>query len=117
MLRNRLTAKGTHEAVGKEFRGALDACRGEQGDELRRNENGNLRRLWKMAERRSESSTRSWNDISVAHEVRSVQLRPIGKLPVSTQVADVKHRTQFEVVQKAAGDCYNEKGGCPYYGL
>ena len=37
MLRNGLAAKGTPEAVGKEFREVLDACRGEQGDELRRN--------------------------------------------------------------------------------
>jgi len=37
LLRNGLTAKGTREAVGREIREALDACRGEQGDELRRN--------------------------------------------------------------------------------
>ena len=37
MLRNGLAAKGTREAVGKEFREVIDACRGEQGEELRRN--------------------------------------------------------------------------------
>jgi DNA-binding FadR family transcriptional regulator len=37
MLRNGLAAKGTREAVGEEFRQIIDACRGEQGDELRRN--------------------------------------------------------------------------------
>ena len=37
MLRNGLSAKGTREAVGKEIREILDACRGKQGEELRRN--------------------------------------------------------------------------------
>jgi len=37
MLRNGLAAKGTREAVGKEIRGVLDACRGGRGEELRRN--------------------------------------------------------------------------------
>jgi hypothetical protein len=37
MLRHGRAAKGTREAVGKEFREVLDACRGEQGEELRRN--------------------------------------------------------------------------------
>ena len=35
MLRNGLAARGTREAVGKEFREVIDACRGEQGDELK----------------------------------------------------------------------------------
>ena len=37
MLRNGLAAKGTREAVGKEIREVLDACRGGRGEELRRN--------------------------------------------------------------------------------
>jgi len=37
MLRNGLAPKGTREAVGEEFRQVIDACRGEQGEELRRN--------------------------------------------------------------------------------
>ena len=37
MLRNGLAAKGTREAVGKEIRQVIDACRGERGEELRRN--------------------------------------------------------------------------------
>jgi len=37
MLKNGLTAKGMRGAVGKEFREVIDACRGEQGEELRRN--------------------------------------------------------------------------------
>ena len=37
MLRNGLAAKGTREAVDNEIREVLDACRGEQGEELRRN--------------------------------------------------------------------------------
>jgi hypothetical protein len=37
MLRNGLAAQGTREAVGKEIRQVIDACRGEQGAELRRN--------------------------------------------------------------------------------
>ena len=36
MLRNGFAAKGTREAVGKEFREILDACRGEQGEEMRK---------------------------------------------------------------------------------
>ena len=37
MLRNGRVPKGTREAVGEEFRQIIDACRGEQGEELRRN--------------------------------------------------------------------------------
>ena len=37
MLRNGRVPKGTREAVGEEFREIIDACRGEQGEELRRN--------------------------------------------------------------------------------
>lgn len=37
MLRNGRAPKGTREAVGEEFRQVIDACRGEQGQELRRN--------------------------------------------------------------------------------
>ena len=37
MLRNGLAAQGTREAVGKEIREVIDACRGERGAELRRN--------------------------------------------------------------------------------
>ncbi|KIM38978.1 glycosyltransferase family 1 protein [Hebeloma cylindrosporum] len=37
MLRNGRAPKGTREAVGEEFRQIIDACRGEQGEELRRN--------------------------------------------------------------------------------
>jgi hypothetical protein len=37
MLRNGLAAKGTREAVGKEIRQVIDACRGERGEELKRN--------------------------------------------------------------------------------
>ena len=37
MLRNGRVPKGTREAVGEEFRQILDACRGEQGEELREN--------------------------------------------------------------------------------
>ena len=37
ILRNGLAAKGTREAVGKEFREVLDACRSEQGEEFREN--------------------------------------------------------------------------------
>jgi len=37
VLRNGVAAKGTREAVGKEFREVLDACHGEHGEELRRN--------------------------------------------------------------------------------
>ena len=37
MLRNGLAAQGTREAVGKEIRQVIDACRGERGKELRRN--------------------------------------------------------------------------------
>ena len=47
----------------------------------------------------------------MAHEVRSVELRSIDKLPVTTPVADVKHRKRFGVVQKAGDDCLmNSKG-------
>ena len=37
VLRNGVAAKGTREAVGKEFREVLDACLGEQDEELRKN--------------------------------------------------------------------------------
>ena len=37
MLRNGRAPKVTREAVGEEFRQVIDACRGEQGRELRRN--------------------------------------------------------------------------------
>ena len=40
MLRNGRAAKGTREAVGEEFRQVIDACRGEQGEQLRRNAEG-----------------------------------------------------------------------------
>jgi len=37
MLRNGRAPKGTREAVGEEFRQIIDACRGQQGEELREN--------------------------------------------------------------------------------
>lgn len=37
MLRNGRAPKGTREAAGEEFRQIIDACRGEQGEELREN--------------------------------------------------------------------------------
>ena len=37
MLRNGRSPKGMREAVGEEFRQIIDACRGEQGEKLRRN--------------------------------------------------------------------------------
>ncbi|KIM47087.1 glycosyltransferase family 1 protein [Hebeloma cylindrosporum] len=37
MLRNGLAAKGTREAVGRELREVIDACRGEAGSELTKN--------------------------------------------------------------------------------
>ncbi|KIM47390.1 glycosyltransferase family 1 protein [Hebeloma cylindrosporum] len=40
LLRNGVAAKGTREAVGKEIREVIDACRGERGEELRRNAKG-----------------------------------------------------------------------------
>ena len=49
MLRNGLAAEGTCEAVGKEFREVIDACRGEKGKELRRNAQelkGKFQKAW-----------------------------------------------------------------------
>jgi len=110
---NGLAGKGTCEVAGhwQEIRKVLDICRREQSDELRRNAEElkqKFEKAWEDGGEACESSTRSWNGISVAHEVRSVQLRPIDKLPVTTPVAVAKHRKRFEVVQKAADDCFND---------
>ena len=51
MLRNGIAAKGTPEAVGKEFREVIDACRGEQGEEMRRN-----------AEELKQKFAKAWED-------------------------------------------------------
>ena len=40
MLRHGRAAKGTREAVGEEFRQVIDACRGEEGAQLRKNAEG-----------------------------------------------------------------------------
>ena len=60
MLRNGFAAKGMREAVGKEFREVLDACRGEQDEELRRNAEEmkwKFEKAWEdTMERQSESS-------------------------------------------------------------
>jgi len=55
MLRNGLAAKGTREAVGKEFREVIDACRGGQGDELRRNAQEMKRKFEKAWENDGEA--------------------------------------------------------------
>jgi len=47
VLRNGFTAKGTREAVGKEFREVLDVCHGEQGEKLRRNAEEMKCKYWK----------------------------------------------------------------------
>ena len=49
MLRNGLAAQGTREAVGKEIRQVIDACRGEKGKEFRRNAQelkGKFQKAW-----------------------------------------------------------------------
>ena len=78
------------------IREVLDACRGEQGDETRRKTEEMKRKFekaWEDGGEACESSTRCWNSTFVAHEVHSVQPRPIDKLPVTTPVVDVKQNT------------------------
>ncbi|KIM38975.1 glycosyltransferase family 1 protein [Hebeloma cylindrosporum] len=55
LLRNGRAPKGTPEAVGKEFREVIDACRGEEGKELRRNAEEMKRKFEKAWEEGGEA--------------------------------------------------------------